>query len=139
MDYKTTGNTIILRLNRGEEVMASIMEVCKKEGVKAGSISGLGAVDHAVVGILDIDKKEYFPNTFDECMEITALIGNVSTMEGETYLHIHATFGKHDGNAVGGHLNEAKISATAEIFIQVLDTTIERKMDDEIGINLMVL
>ena len=93
MVYKTCGDTIAVRLEKGEEIVSSIRAICEKEGVKAGTIQGLGAADHSVVGIFDFTKNAYVSNTFDQDMEITALIGNVSTKDGELYLHIHATWG----------------------------------------------
>ena len=133
MVYKTCGDTIAVRLEKGEEIVSSIRAICENEGVKAGTIQGLGAADHSVVGIFDFTKNAYVSNTFDQDMEITALIGNVSTKDGELYLHIHATLGDDKGLAHGGHLN-----ATCELFIRKLDMVIERKADPKTGINLMV-
>ena len=138
MVYKTCGDTIAVRLEKGEEIVSSIRAICEKEGVKAGTIQGLGAADHSVVGIFDFTKNAYVSNTFDQDMEITALIGNVSTKDGKLYLHIHATLGDDKGLAHGGHLNEAVVSATCELFIRKLDMVIERKADPKTGINLMV-
>ena len=56
----------------------------------------------------------------------------------DSYLHIHATLGYDKGLAHGGHLNEAVVSATCELFIRKLDMVIERKADPKTGINLMV-
>ena len=114
MVYKTCGDTIAVRLEKGEEIVSSIRAICEKEGVKAGTNQGLGAADHSVVGIND------------------------STKDGELYLHIHATLGDDKGLAHGGHLNEAVVSATCELFIRKLDMVIERKADPKTGINLMV-
>lgn len=139
MVYKTCGDTIVARLEKGEEITAAIRAICEKEGVRAGTIQGLGAVSHAVVGIFDFTQNAYVSNTLDEDMEITALIGNITTKDGELYLHIHATLGDAKGIAHGGHLNEGIISATCELFIRKLDTVIERKADPETGINLLVL
>ena len=75
MVYKTCGDTIAVRLEKGEEIVSSIRAICEKEGVKAGTIQGLGAADHSVVGIFDFTKNAYVSNTFDQDMEITALIG----------------------------------------------------------------
>ena len=138
MVYKTCGDTIAVRLEKGEEIVSSIRAICENEGVKAGTIQGLGAADHSVVGIFDFTKNAYVSNTFDQDMEITALIGNVSTKDGELYLHIHATLGDDKGLAHGGHRNEAVVSATCELFIRKLDMVIERKADPKTGINLMV-
>lgn len=138
MVYKTCGDTIAVRLEKGEEIVSSIRAICEKEGVKAGTIQGLGAADHSVVGIFDFTKNAYVSNTFDQDMEITALIGNVSTKDGELYLHIHATLGDDKAWPMAGHLNEAVVSATCELFIRKLDMVIERKADPKTGINLMV-
>ena len=41
------------------------------------------------------------------------------------------------GNGFGGHLIRANISVTCEMVIDIIDGVVERKMDDEIGINLL--
>ncbi|MBC3517348.1 DNA-binding protein [Neobittarella massiliensis] len=137
MTYQVLGDTIALRLQIGEEIITSITAVCEKEHITAGTISGLGAADHAVVGLYRVGEKKYFPTELDRDMEITSLIGNISQMDGKVYLHIHATFADDTGRVFGGHLNEATISATAEIFLRRLDGTIGRRHDASIGLNLM--
>ena len=54
----------------------------------------------------------------------------------ETYLHIHINFGDEDGNVRGGHLVASRISATCEIILSVIDGRVERKLNEEIGLNL---
>ncbi len=70
-------------------------------------------------------------------MEILSLIGNITSMNNEPYLHVHITVGDENGKAFGGHLNKAIISVTGEIFITVYDAFVDRFKDEEIGINLM--
>lgn len=41
------------------------------------------------------------------------------------------------GNGLGGHLISANISVTCEIVIDIIDGFVGRKMNDEIGINLL--
>ena len=72
-------------------------------------------------------------------MELTSLSGNVSSMDGEVYLHLHANFANEQNIVRGGHLNEATVSATAEIFITQTPGIIGRYFDEKIGLNLMVL
>jgi len=137
VEYKVFGETIVLRLEKGEEVIESIKNLCEKEDIKLGSISGLGATNHVVVGLFKVEEKKYYSNTFEEDYEITNLTGNISRMNGEVYLHIHGTFANFEGKCIGGHLNKAIISATSEIIINIINGEVERKFSEEIGLNLI--
>lgn len=137
MEYRVFGETIVLRLEKGEEVIESIKKLCEKEDIKAGSISGLGASNQVVVGLFKVDEKKYYSNTFEEDFEITNLTGNISRMNGQVYLHIHGTFANAEGKCIGGHLNKAVISATSEIIINKINGNVGRKFSEEIGLNLI--
>lgn len=137
MEYRVFGETIVLRLEKGEEVIESIKNLCEKEDIKVGSISGLGASNHVVVGLFKVDEKKYYSNTFEEDFEITNLTGNISRMNGEVYLHIHGIFADVEGKCIGGHLNKAIISATSEIIITKINGEIGRNFSEEIGLNLI--
>ena len=137
MEYKKTGNKYVLRLNRGEEIVSSITELCKKENIKAGSISGIGATQSVEAGFYSFKKKKYQGYCFNQNMEILSLLGNISTKDGEPYLHLHIVVSNDEGEALGGHLTKGIISVTGEIFIDTIDATIERKPDELTGINLM--
>lgn len=137
MDYKRYGSKILIRLDPGEEIVSAVAEVCKTEGTRLGTVSGIGAVDKATVGLFKPDSKEYFSTTLEKPFEITALTGNVSEMNGELYLHLHITLADIEHNAFGGHLNEARVSATAEIWIDEAEGTIDREFSDTVGLNLL--
>ncbi|MBW7571786.1 PPC domain-containing DNA-binding protein [Caproiciproducens faecalis] len=139
MMYRTFGDTIVARIDRGEEIVQSIKTICEKENVKLASISALGAVDHVVVGLYRVEEKKYCSNTFDGEMEMTALVGNVTEKDGESYLHLHASFADEKGRAFGGHLSEAVISGTCEMFIHTLKGSVGRKPDEVTGLNLFDL
>jgi len=139
MECKKIGNTLVLRVDRGEELLKTIQSACEQENVKFGFITGLGAADHAVVGLYRVEEQKYYSNTFDGEMELTSLIGNVTEMNGKVYLHLHANFAKADGQVVGGHLSEAVISGTGEIFIQILDGSMGRRRDEATGLNVFDL
>lgn len=137
MDYKKFGTNYLVRLDKGDEIVESLMELVRKENIKLGSVSGLGAVDRAEVGLFKPSTKKYHSKVLEKDMEIVNLVGNISTMDGEPYLHLHIALGDEDLNVVGGHLNSAVISVTGEIVINVIDGEIDRKKDEEIGINLI--
>ena len=137
MDYRKFSDTYVIRMDRGEEILSSLTELCRKEQIRLGSVSALGAADHVVIGLYDVGARQYHRHSFDEPMEITSLVGSISTKEGEPYLHLHINLCREDMSVIGGHLNECRISATCEMIVRQLDGIVERKLDEAVtGLNL---
>ena len=137
MEYRKLGDTIVLCLVRGEDVLASIRAVCNAERVRLAEISALGAADYAEVGVYHLAEKRFFLLLLEGEMEICALTGSVTRRGTELYLHLHGSLADADGNVYGGHVNEIRVSATAEIFIRLLPGEVNRRLEEESGIFLM--
>lgn len=137
MEYRKLGDTIVLCLVRGEDVLASIRAVCNAERVRLAEISALGAADYAEVGVYHLAEKRFLPRTLEGEMEICALTGSVTRRGTELYLHLHGSLADAHGNVYGGHVNEIRVSATAEIFIRLLPGEVNRRLEEESGIFLM--
>ena len=136
MDYRRFGNDIVLRLEAGEEIVAQLAELARVEGIALAEISGLGALNRMDICVYDVAEKTFYDNRYAEPLELTALVGSITRKEGEPYLHIHATAGNGEGHAFGGHLKAAVVSATAEIFVRVIDGAVGRAYDKATGLNL---
>ncbi len=137
MEYRRFDNNIVVRIDRGEDIVEKIKELCSLENIKLGSVSGIGAVMETEIGIFNVDTKEYFSKTFEGLYEVSNLTGNISEMNGETYLHLHITIGDVKENKVyAGHLNRATVGATAEIIISIIDGKIDRQKDENVGLNV---
>lgn len=137
MELKRINNKIIVRMNKGEEVMSTLTEICLNENISCASISAIGATNYVEVGFFDTVEKKYYPNTFTGDMEITSLVGNVTTKDGQPYLHLHINVADHRQDLHGGHLSLCVISATLEMIIDVIDTTVDRQFDEDCGLNIM--
>lgn len=136
MEYKRFDNTIIARIDKGEEVLEKIKEISLKENIKLASVRALGATNDFTVGVFKTDEKKYYSNEFKGNFEIVSLTGTINTMDGEFYTHIHMSAGNDKGEVFGGHLNEAIVSATCEMVIYIIDGEVDRIHDEEIGLNL---
>ena len=136
MEYKRFDNTIVARIDRGEEILTELKKIALAEKIRLGHISALGAVGDFTVGVFRTAEKQYHANRFTGDWEIVSLTGSITQMNGEYYAHLHMSAGGTDGSVVGGHLNSATVSATCEMFITVLDGAVERRYDAEIGLNL---
>ncbi|HHY77586.1 MAG TPA: DNA-binding protein [Clostridiales bacterium] len=137
MEYKKFGNKYLIRMDKGEEIVENLKKFCQDHNITLGWIKGIGAVSKAKIGLLRIDEKKYYSTELDGAYEITSLLGNVTTMKGEVYLHLHINLSDEDNKTYGGHLNYAIISATGEIFIEAVDGMVDREYSDEVGINLI--
>ncbi len=137
MDYRRFGDTLVARLDRGEEITEQIQRIAAAEHIRLGMVNALGAVDDFTVGVYSVPEQKYYKNHFSGAYEIVSLHGNISEMDGEFYLHLHMSAGDTEGHVVGGHLNAARISATCELFISCIEGRVDRTKDAAVtGLNL---
>ena len=136
MDYRRFGDTLVIRMDKGEEIIQQLRLVAGREKIRLAAVEALGAVDDFTVGVFDTDEKQYHSNTFTGAFEIVSLTGTVTTMEGKFYAHLHMSAGDREGRVFGGHLNSATVSATCEMVVRVLDGRVERRRDESVGLNL---
>ena len=137
MDYRRFNDTIVLRIDRGEEIIEKVREVAEKEHIRLAEISALGATDDFTVGVYDVEAKRYDSKTFQGPHEIVSLVGTITEKDGAFYQHLHLSAGNQDCAVVGGHLNRAVVSVTCEMVIRILSGAVDRRPDPETGINLM--
>lgn len=137
MEYKDIDKQhILVRLDPGDEIVASLMQVAKEEAIQLAMVQGLGAVKKVIMGVYNVPAQHYQANTLEGAFEMLSLTGTIDTMEEKPYSHFHITVGDEKGLAHGGHLNEAVISATAEIIITKLSGSIDRRKSPETGLNI---
>ena len=136
MEYRRFGNTIVARIDRGEEILAAVKEIAGAEHIQLASVSALGATNDFTVGVYNVDEKQYHANDFKGNFEIVSLTGTINTMDGEFYTHLHMSAGDEKGQVFGGHLNRAVVSAVCEMVITVIDGVVDRRFSEELGLNL---
>ena len=64
MDYRRFQDTLVIRMDRGEEITAQLRKICEKEEITLASVEALGAVDDFTVGVFDTAEKKYHSNRF---------------------------------------------------------------------------
>jgi len=125
-----------MRLDSGDDIVASVTSVCEKEGIRSALVGGIGACRKASVSHFDTVKKEYHETIAKGMLEIVSLSGNVSMLEGKPLAHLHIALGKPDFSVVAGHLGASEVNPTCEITLFVNDISVERKKDEKSGLNL---
>ncbi len=139
MKFKKIGNKVFGRIELGKDIVKELEDFCRLTGIKCGTISGIGAVDKVTIGLFDSKSKEYISTSLEGDYEVTSLTGNISSMNEEPYLHMHINLSDHKFRTFGGHLNYARVSATCEVVIEVIDGELSRFKDDETELNLLKL
>lgn len=137
MKLKRFDNKIIVRIDKGEEILESLLSVCRDHDVSLASIVGIGATNRATIGLFDVKAKRYHSQKLIGNYEIVSLCGNVCRMNDELYLHLHIAVCDDHQHCFGGHLNAAIVSATCECVIDCIDGAIERFFDEKTGLNLL--
>jgi predicted DNA-binding protein with PD1-like motif len=112
MDYRRFGDTLVIRIDKGEEITEQLRAVAEKEEIRLAGIEALGAVNDFTVGVYNTAEKKYYSNHFEGAFEIVSLTGTITTKDGAFYQHLHMSAGDGTGKVFGGHLNRAVVSAT---------------------------
>ena len=136
MEYRRFENTLVIRMDRGEEICGTLAALCEKEDVELAEVSALGAVDRAEMAIYDVPSKTFFRKTFEGPMEIGSLVGSVTRKDGKPYLHLHGVVCDSGLAAHGGHIASMRVSATCEMIVRVFPGEVGRRMDEAIGLNV---
>ena len=137
MEFKQLDDAhILVRLDPKDEIISALLEVKKTVGWDIAAVQGLGAVNRVVMGLYHVAEQKYASNTFSDAYEMVSLTGTLDTMGKEPYAHLHIVIADGAGHAFGGHLNEAIISATAEIVLTRLNGKIDREKSPTVGLNI---
>jgi predicted DNA-binding protein with PD1-like motif len=139
MFFKKIPNGYLVRLEKGEEIMESLIHLAGKEKISGGFLCGLGAVKDVTLGYFDTGKKEYRKKDFEDDYELTSLVGDIFYLEGKPGVHAHVNLSGPDFTAIGGHLVKAVITGTGEFFIHTTDEILKRKRDPSSELNLLDL
>lgn len=129
--------THLLRLHKGDEIIASLINYCKLKEISFVTFDVIGAVSEIELAIYDLPNKKYIKSAFEEAFEIASMNGNISKLDDKYIVHAHGVFSGIDFNCKAGHVNRATISATGEIILKSYEDKIIRKKNDEIGLNLL--
>ena len=159
MEYRKIGDNYYIRMDRGDEIISNLLEVCEKESIPSAVFSGIGGCQSAELQVfiperLRVDERSsstseaakpsagmagsFETERLDGMLELVSINGNVvRDDDGQLFHHTHALFSfKRDGQhrMAGGHLKATTVLYTAEIELRpTVGRVIGRKFDPETG------
>lgn len=124
-----------IRLDPGEEIVASLRRFALATGVRSGGISGIGAAGDLELGYFVRATGEYVRRAFPGEYEIGSLTGNFSDLEGEPFPHCHVVLGGDDFVAWTGHLFRGVVTVTCEIQVVTEPKAVRRVRRPDLRFN----
>jgi predicted DNA-binding protein with PD1-like motif len=141
MKYKDLGQqatTYAVIFGSGDEVASGLTEFAEKNHIQSGHLTAIGAFSGAVLAYFDRDRKEYKKITINSQVEVLSFIGDFALDKGKPVLHAHVVVGFPDGHTMGGHLLEAHVWPTLEVFLVASPTALHKQLDPDSHLDLIV-
>ena len=149
MEYRKIGDNYYIRMDRGDEIVSNLLEICEKESIPSAVFSGIGGCQSAELQVFIPETGSFETERLEGMLELVSLNGNVvRDDDGKLFHHTHALFsfkkdGQHGlratllpsgGRMAGGHLKATTVLYTAEIELRpTVGGAIGRKIDPETG------
>ena len=138
MEFKKYGENYYVRLDRGDEIISSVLGICKSEGINSATFYGIGGCSQAEIQTFIPEEGSFETETLSGMLELVSLSGNAALNENnELTHHTHAVFSYKNGEqhcTTGGHIKSITVLYTAEIELRpIIGGTIRKKRDPETG------
>ena len=138
MDYRKYDDTLYVRMDKGDEIVRGILDICEKEKICSAVFSGIGGCSEAQIQTFIPETGAFETRTVRGMLELVSLNGNVVSDGSGLFVHTHALFTYKDGNgahrSAGGHVKAITVLYTADIELRpVRGGTIGRRYDPETG------
>lgn len=114
-----------------DDVMSGLTAFAVREKITAGHLSGIGGFSRAKFGWFDFSKKAYRDIPIDGQAEVITLTGDIGMFNGKPQVHVHGAVGLPDGRMCGGHLLEAIVNPTLEIYVTVVPAMLVKKWEEK--------
>ena len=134
---KLSQNFLVLRLEPGDDVFASILKALAEHNVRQGFlVSGIGHFAPVRLGYF-IGAGQYAEQDFPDGGEVLNLSGNIALKDGKPFLHLHCTLARDDYSVFGGHLVSATVDVTLEVLVIVIpdEVRMTRKLEESTGLH----
>jgi len=138
MQIAQNDNTIVCRLERGEDVIKSLETLIEQTGIRSAVVTcGIGMLVEGEIGYFD--GKAYLTRPIDGPHELVSMQGTITT-RGEIVIHLHVSLAGRDHALIGGHLKRGVVGVVGEVAIlKVDDLPMSRKLDPGTGLGLLSL
>ncbi|WP_263382064.1 PPC domain-containing DNA-binding protein [Granulicella arctica] len=130
----------VLIFNSGDEVRAGLKHFALGNGISGASFKAVGALSSVKLAWYNPETKAYDTSVdLHEQVELLSLLGYIAIYEEKPALHAHVVVALRDGSTRGGHLLEAIVHPTCELFLQEAPAHLRRRLDAQSRLLLIAI
>jgi uncharacterized protein len=124
-------------LTKGDEVMSGLSDFARQNKVTSATFTAIGAFSQVTVAWFDEHKKEFKLIPIKQQVELVSMIGDIALSGEQPAVHTHVSVASSDGTVRGGHLINAFVFPTLELFTTVYPTPLKKQLDEATGLKLI--
>jgi predicted DNA-binding protein with PD1-like motif len=124
-------------LAKGDEIMSGLTDFARQNKVTSASFTAIGAFSHATVSWFDDGRKEFKLIPIEQQVELVSMIGDIALVNDQPAVHTHVAVASSDGTVRGGHVINAFVFPTLELFMTVYPTPLHKESDKATGLKLI--
>ena len=127
----------IYSLKPGTSLTDGLLAITKREKIRTAKVEAIGGVKQLRLAYFNSKSRRYEEHEYDEFLEVTGLIGNITLKDREPFLHLHGKFGRRDMSVIGGHVISATVFPLLEAVITPTTNRALRRFDEKVGLNVI--
>jgi uncharacterized protein len=122
---------------QGDEAFSGLLELAEKYQITSTHFTDIGALNGATLGWFDPQRKMYKKIPVVGQHEVIGMSGDIALYQGKPVVHTHMVVGNSDGTTFGGHVLDAYVSPTLEVFVTVDPVTMQKRFDPATDLTLI--
>jgi predicted DNA-binding protein with PD1-like motif len=134
MRARRNGREHVLAFDPEERAIEVLTGYAREQGITAARFSAIGGFKWVELKYFNMRSMRYQQRQLEEQLEVIALTGNLSLYENAPFIHAHVIVGTADFGAYSGHLGEAVVEPTLELFLTQLDEPLLRTRNPRTGL-----
>ncbi len=134
------GRVFVVRFDHGDDLLAELTALIKREDIRAGLLHFLGALEKARI-VVGPEKAEVPPvpmwRDFADGREVLGL-GTIFWKDDEPKIHIHSGIGRDEAVNLGCIRKDAKVYLTIEAVItELTGLSAKREFDEKTRLDML--
>jgi len=124
VEYYRAKNDVFMRLEPGEYLMKSLLNLAEKEDINfAILVSGVGMIEGLEMGWFCVNDNNYDTYRVAGTYDLASVSGNIALFEGKRRAHVHITANRPDFSTISGHLIDCRCHVTMEIGLRLFENS----------------